>query len=168
MSVGDIPRAHWPELLEEFGRRHKSWLTTVSRFRKGDEPTVEARERPLGAVVPEMSGDQIVAVHIRFEHDPALEEDEIRIEGPATLSFLESASVFTHRLELRESSGTTCRMELRADLVAELAAEQKVDQPSDVAPLFRISPIDPTALRTTAATGRTLAAPRGTLPRARQ
>lgn len=112
MSVRDIPAAEWPVFLEEFSRGHRAWLATVDRVDPGSLRHVEAVERPLRSVTPDMSARRVVGIEIRFQEDSQA-RDAIRIEAPARLRVDETTEGTAQGLEIQDEDGECTRIRFR-------------------------------------------------------
>jgi hypothetical protein len=119
MSLREIPAAQWPEFLEDFTRGHRAWLATVDRVHPGAPVRVEAVERPLRSVTPEMSARRVVGIEIRFQEDAAV-RDAIRIDAPARVRVNETAGGTAQGLEILDEDGECTRIRFRAAPSAEM------------------------------------------------
>jgi hypothetical protein len=108
MSIREIPEANWEEFLEGFSRGHRAWLATIDSVPPG---RVDAIERRLASVTPEMRADQVVAIDIRF-HDDAREA--IRIDRPASIRVDETSEGTVQALEIVEAEGNRTRIRFRS------------------------------------------------------
>ncbi|MQA31071.1 MAG: hypothetical protein GEU82_14770 [Luteitalea sp.] len=113
MSVRDISAAEWPGFLEEFSRGHRAWLTTVDRVHPGSLAKVDAVERPLRSVTPDISARRVVGIEIRFQADSHA-RDVIRIEAPTRLRVDETAEGTAQGLEIQDEDGECTRIRFRA------------------------------------------------------
>jgi hypothetical protein len=119
MTLREIPSPQWPEFLENFTRGHRAWLATVDRMRPGAPVHVEAVERPLQSVTPEMSARRVVGIEIRFQEDsPA--RDAIRIGAPAKVVVHETKEGTAQGLEIQDEDGECTRIRFRAAPSSEL------------------------------------------------
>lgn len=113
MGVRDIPAAEWPDFLEEFTRGHRAWLTTVDRVHPGSLAQVDAVERPLRSVTPEMSARGVVGIEIRFQED-SHPRDAIRIDAPTRVRVNETEEGTARGLEIQDADGECTRLRFRA------------------------------------------------------
>ena len=119
MSVREIPAADWPEFLDQFSRGHRAWLATVDRLLPGKSRHVEAVDRPLRSVTPEISARRVVRINIRFQEDSQTREP-IRIDAPTTLRVDETAEGAARGLEIDDEDGECIRIRFRAAPMPEM------------------------------------------------
>jgi uncharacterized protein DUF5335 len=119
MSVRDIPATEWPEFLETFSRGHRAWLATVDRAKSGESGHVEAVERPLSSVTPEVSEGRVVGIEIRFQEDSQAFA-AIRIGAPARIYADDTAEGTVQGLEIRNEDGECTRIRFRAAPLPEM------------------------------------------------
>jgi hypothetical protein len=113
MSLREIPAAEWPDFLEQFSRGHRAWLATVDRAVPGAPAHVEAVERPLRSVTPEMSAGRVVGIEIRFQEDSQV-PDAIRIDAPTRVRVNETEEGTAQGLEIQDEDGECTRIRFRA------------------------------------------------------
>jgi hypothetical protein len=70
MRPRDIPRREWPEFLAEFGRRHRSWLSSI------DGP-MRVVDEPLESLAAE---DGAVLVRLRSREPLRIDAQALRVE----------------------------------------------------------------------------------------
>ena len=99
MSVRETPIDQWSEFLDQFSRGHRAWLATVDRVQPDSISHTEAIERPLGAVVPQISARRVAGIEIRFQRDSRADEP-IRIERPTSVRVDETADGTARSLEI--------------------------------------------------------------------
>ena len=75
MNQREIPRQDWPEFLESFGRRHRSWLATVEEWPREAPERTRAVDQPLESLGVE---DGAIAIHLG-------EREVLRVEAPRAL-----------------------------------------------------------------------------------
>jgi hypothetical protein len=119
MSLREIPAAKWPEFLQDFTRGHRAWLATVDRTPPGAPVRVEAIERPLRSVTPEMSARDVVAIEIRFQQDSHI-PDAIRVDAPTRIRVNETMEGTAQGLEIQDEHGDCTRVRFRAAPAAEM------------------------------------------------
>jgi len=119
MSVREIPEAEWQAFLDDFSRGHRAWLATVDRLRIGGQDHVEAVDRPLGSVTPEVDARRVVAIEIRFQEDGRASEP-ILIENPTSLRVDENEIGATRGLEIRDDEGDCTRIRFRAAPISQM------------------------------------------------
>lgn len=66
MSVHDVPRRRWVEVLQEFTRGHRGWLASVVTVGPGPELLSHTELRPLESVTVAQTGGHPTAVRVRF------------------------------------------------------------------------------------------------------
>ena len=113
MSVREIPETEWQDFLEDFSRGHRAWLATVDRLHSGGGDSVEAVDRPLGSVTPEVSAHRVIGIEIRFQEDGRASEP-IVIENPTSVRVDENEIGATRGLEIRDEEGECTRIRFRA------------------------------------------------------
>ena len=119
MILREIPATEWPEFLEDFTRGHRAWLATIERTVPGEPVHVEAAERPLQSVTPEMSANGVVAIEIRFQEDSP-GRHAIRIDAPARVRVDETREGTAHGLEILDEAGKCTRIRFRAAPATEM------------------------------------------------
>jgi hypothetical protein len=119
MSVREIPPPQWPDFLEQFSRGHRAWLATVDRVQPGAHGHVEAVERPLGSVTPDVSARRVVGIEIRFQEDSQARQP-IRIDAPARLRVDETEEGTARGLEIQDAAGECTRIRFRAAPLPEM------------------------------------------------
>ena len=112
MSVREIPTAQWQEFLEQFSRGHRAWLATVDRVQPGAPGHIEAVERPLGSVTPDVSARRVVGIEIRFQEDSHAREP-IRIDAPVRVCVDETQDGTARGLEIQDEDGECLRIRFR-------------------------------------------------------
>jgi len=75
MNQREIPRREWPQFLESFGRRHRSWLATVEEWPREAPERTRAVDQPLESLDAQ---DGAIAIHLG---DGAV----VRVEAPQSL-----------------------------------------------------------------------------------
>jgi Family of unknown function (DUF5335) len=111
MTVRDIPESEWPSALEEFSQDHHAWLTTVERIDMNGSRHVEAIERPLSAVTPEMAARRIVGIAIQFQPDS--HGSIVHVDTPTHLRVDQGHSGSAHALEIEDARGERTRIRFR-------------------------------------------------------
>ena len=119
MSAREIPPAEWPEFLEQFSRDHHAWLATVDRMNADSPGQVDAVERPLGSVVPQMTARRIERIEVRFQEDSRARE-AIRIEAPTSIRVDETAEGVVRGLEIVDEKGKCTRVRFRTAPLPEM------------------------------------------------
>jgi len=112
MSVRDIPRSEWPTARQEFSNDHRAWLATVERIDVVGERHVEAVERPLSAVTPEMEARRVVGIAIQFQADS--HSRTVHVNTPTRLRVDQSDGGTARALEIEAANGERTRIRFRA------------------------------------------------------
>ena len=85
-----------------------------------DSPSqVDAVERPLGSVVPQMNARRIERIEVRFQEDPRARE-AIRIEAPTSIRVDETAEGVVRGLEIVDEKGKCTRVRFRTAPLPEM------------------------------------------------
>lgn len=114
MSVREIPSGEWQSYLQQFSRDHRAWLATVERVDAGGAPSrVEAVERPLDAVTPEVAARRVVGIAIQFQEDPS-RGDALHVDTPTHLRVDETSDGSARALEIEDQRGACTRIRFRS------------------------------------------------------
>jgi hypothetical protein len=113
MTARDIPQNEWPSILEEFSREHRAWLATVERIDSIGSRHVEALERPLNAVTPEMAARRVVSIAIQFQTE-SQGDNVIQIETPTHLRMDHGDTGTARGLEIEDEHGERIYIRFRA------------------------------------------------------
>jgi hypothetical protein len=113
VSVRDIPQSEWPAVLEEFSREHRAWLATVERIDSSGARHVDALQRPLDAVTPEIAARRVVAIAIQFQPD-ARSGDVIHVNTPTHVRLDQGETGRARGLEIEDEHGGRTRIRFRA------------------------------------------------------
>lgn len=109
----DIPQNEWPAVLEEFSRDHRAWLATVERIDSAGSCHVEALERPLSAVTPEMAARRVTGISIEFQPD-SHGINAVHVDTPTRLCMDRTAVGTARGLEIEDKKGERTRIRFRA------------------------------------------------------
>jgi hypothetical protein len=109
----EIPQNEWPAALEEFSRDHRAWLATVERIDSAGSYHVEAIERPLGAVTPEIAARRVTGISIQFQPD-SHGRNVVHVDAPAHLRIERSDMGAARALEIEDKKGERTRIRFRA------------------------------------------------------
>jgi len=112
MSLRDIPRSEWATALQAFTNDHRAWLATVERIDVVGARHLEAVERPLSAVMPEMEARRVVGIAIQFQADS--HSKMVHVETPTRLRLDQSDSGTAGALEIEARNGERTRIRFRA------------------------------------------------------
>jgi hypothetical protein len=113
MTASDIPQSEWPTVLEEFSREHRAWLATVERIDPIGSRHVEASERPLNAVTPEITARRVVGIAIQFQAD-SHGANVVHIDTPTHVRMNLSETGSSRGLEIEDELGGCTRILFRA------------------------------------------------------
>jgi hypothetical protein len=113
MTASDIPQSEWPTVLEEFSREHRAWLATVERIGPIGSRRVEALERPLNAVTPEITARRVVGIAIQFQADSD-GINVVHIDTPTHLRMNRTDTGSSRGLEIEDERGECTRIRFRA------------------------------------------------------
>ena len=119
MSMRDVPSAQWPQFLDAFSRQHRAWLATIERAQAGSLAHVEAAERPLASVTPQVMAGGVAAIEIRLQDDSRA-SPLIRIVAPRTIRVDESPRGTAQALEIIDDHDERTRIRFRAAPPAEM------------------------------------------------
>jgi hypothetical protein len=127
MSVHDVPRSRWADVLEQFSRGHRGWLASVVRVRPGPELMSHTDSRPLDSVTVTPSAGRPSAIRVRFQGGPT-----VCIRAPRTLGVDRRDDGAECALEIDAAEGMFVRIVFRAT-----ALPQEVD---GIAPAELVEP----------------------------
>jgi hypothetical protein len=113
MTAPDIPRSEWPAVLEEFSREHRAWLATVEHIDSVGSRHIEAAERPLNSVTPEMASRRVVGIDIQFQADSE-GSDVIHVDTPTHVRMDRTDTGTARGLEIQDRRGGCTRIRFRA------------------------------------------------------
>lgn len=114
MSVREIPAGEWQDYLQQFSREHRAWLATVERVHAGGAPPeIQAVERPLDAVTPEVAARRVVGIDIQFQQD-APTGAALHVATPTHLRVDETAEGSARALEIEDQRGDCTRIRFRS------------------------------------------------------
>jgi hypothetical protein len=119
MSMRDVPPAQWPQFLDEFSRQHRAWLATIERTHAGSLAHIEAVERPLASVTPQVMAGGVAGIEIRLQDDSQA-SPPIRILAPRTIRVDESPRGTAQALEIIDEQDERTRIRFRAAPLAEM------------------------------------------------
>ena len=108
MNQREIPRQDWPEFLESFGRRHRSWLATVEEWPREAPERTRAVDQPLESLGVE---DGAIAIHLG-------EREVLRVDAPQALRVDVTERGEELGLDLDSARGVT-RLRFRAAALPE-------------------------------------------------
>jgi hypothetical protein len=110
--IRDIPSSQWTNFLDEFSRTHRAWLATVDTLWPDDGVRVDAVERPLRSVSPEMEANRIVGLDIRFQDEGAL-RSTVHVPTPVAIRVDETSEGTTRGVEIVDTEGRRTRIRFR-------------------------------------------------------
>jgi hypothetical protein len=119
MTMRDVPAPQWPEFLDQFSREHRAWLATIERGHPGAAIQVEVFERPLAAVVPDVTAQGIAGIEIRLQEDSQASQP-IRILAPKSVRVDETPRGTAQGLEIVDAHDQPTRIRFRAAPLPEM------------------------------------------------
>jgi hypothetical protein len=114
MSVHDIPRSRWADVLEQFSRGHRGWLASVVTVRPGPELTSHTDWRPLESVTVTRTAGRPTAIRVTFQGGPT-----VRVRAPRTLGVDRRDDGAERALEIDAAEGEFVRIVFRATALPE-------------------------------------------------
>jgi hypothetical protein len=108
MNQRDIARKDWPQFLDSFARRHRSWLATVEDWSREAPERTRAVDQPLESLAVEEG-----AIAIRLG-----ESEVLRVEAPQALRVDVTERGEELGLDLDHARGVT-RLRFRAAALPE-------------------------------------------------
>ncbi len=112
MSTREIPTDQWRSFLDQFSRDHRAWLATIECVGHGTATSIEAFERPLASVVPQMAGSRVARIDIRFQQD-SHEREPIHVDAPTSIRVDETSQGVARGLEILDDDGVSTRVRFR-------------------------------------------------------
>lgn len=107
----DLAPSEWKEFLEDFSRTHRAWLATIDTVSYGRPARVRIIQRRLRSLVPDMRGDRIMGLEIRF-HEKSNVESAVQITAPVTVRVDETPDGDARGLEIVDGTGNRTRIRL--------------------------------------------------------
>ena len=114
MSVHDIPRSRWADVLEQFSRGHRGWLASVVTVRPGPELMSHTDWRPLDSVTVTPSAGRPSAIRVKFQGGPT-----VCVRVPRTLGVDRRDDGAERALEIDNAGGEFVRVVFRATALLE-------------------------------------------------
>lgn len=114
MSVHDVPRSRWADVLEQFSRGHRGWLTSVVTVRPGPELMSHTDWRPLDSVTVTPSAGRPSAIRVKFQGGPT-----VCVRVPRTLGVDRRDDGAERALEIDAAGGEFVRIVFRATALPE-------------------------------------------------
>jgi hypothetical protein len=114
MSVHDVPRSRWADVLEQFSRGHRGWLASVVTVRPGPELMFHTDSRPLDSVTVTPSAGRPSAIRVTFQGGPT-----VCIRAPRTLGVDRRDDGAERALEIDAAEGEFVRIVFRATALPE-------------------------------------------------
>jgi hypothetical protein len=117
MTTRSVPAPQWESFLAGFGRAHRAWLTTVETAAQDRVPRVDARWRPLDAVVTIQDRGQLTAIEVYFQDDemPTM----IHVSNPRALRVEETPEGGERGIEIDDQDGVCTRIRFRTSPLPE-------------------------------------------------
>jgi len=114
MSVCDVPRSRWADVLGQFSRSHRGWLASVATVRPGPELVSHTDSRPLESVTLMQAGGRPTAVRVMFRGGP-----DVCVSAPRTLAVDRTHDGAERALEIDAAGGVFVRIAFRATALPE-------------------------------------------------
>ena len=114
MSVHDVPRRRWMEVLEEFSRDHRGWLASVVTVGPDPELVSSTTLRPLESVTVGPDEGRPTALRVGFQGGPA-----VFVTAPRTLAVDRRHDGAERALEINAADATFVRIAFRATALPE-------------------------------------------------
>ena len=114
MSVHDVPRRRWTDMLEDFSRGHRGWLASVVTVGPGPELLSHTEFRPLESVTVAQTGGRPTAVRVGFQGGPT-----VLVEAPRTLGVDRRDDGAERALEIGAADAKFVRIAFRATALPE-------------------------------------------------
>jgi Family of unknown function (DUF5335) len=108
----EIPSSQWAAFLDEFSRTHRAWRATVDLVEPGKGLHVDAVERPLRSVSPNIQADRIVSVDIRFQENGE-PRSSVQVQTPVAIRIEETSEGTTRGVEIIDTEGRCTRIRFR-------------------------------------------------------
>ena len=114
MSVHNIPRSCWTDVLEEFSRGHRGWLASAVTVGPGPELVSRTESRPLESIAVAQTGGRPMAVCVRFHGGPT-----VVVKAPRTLAVDRRDDGADRALEIDAADAEFVRIAFRATALPE-------------------------------------------------
>lgn len=108
----DLAPSEWKEFLEDFSRTHRAWLATIDTVSYGRPARVRIIQRRLRSLVPDMCGDRVMGLEIRFQEKSHF-ESAVQITAPVTVRVDETPEGDARGLEIVDETGSRTRIRLQ-------------------------------------------------------
>ena len=112
MGFRDVPINEWPQFLQDFSRGHRAWLATVDRLSPGAAHSDDVVERPLRSITPEVRGNRVVSIEIRFQ-EASHAREAVRIDAPTSVRVDETSEGTARGIEVVDENGDRTRVHFR-------------------------------------------------------
>lgn len=114
MSVHDVPRSRWADVLEQFSRGHRGWLASLVTVRPGPELASRTDWYPLESVTVAQTERHTTAIRVAFQSGPI-----VCVRAPRTLGVDRRDDGAERALEIDAAEGEFVRMVFRATALPE-------------------------------------------------
>ena len=114
MSVHNVPRSRWADVLEQFSRGHRGWLASVVTVRPGPELTSHTDWRPLESVTVTPPAGRPTAICVTFQGGPTF-----CVRAPRSLGVDRRDDGAERALEIDAADGEFVRIVFRATALPE-------------------------------------------------
>lgn len=114
MSVCDVPRSRWADVLGQFSRSHRGWLARAVTVRPGPELMSHTDWYPLESVTLTWNGGRATAVRVAFQGGP-----DVCVGGPRAVAVDRTLDGAERALEIDAAGGVFVRIVFRATALPE-------------------------------------------------
>ena len=114
MSVHDVPRSRWADVLEQFSRGHRGWLVRLVTVRSGAELASCTDWHPLESVTPALTGGRTTAICVKLQGGPT-----VSVSAPRTLGVDRRDDGAERALEIDAAEREFVRIVFRATALPE-------------------------------------------------
>lgn len=114
MSVHDVPRSRWADVLEQFSRGHRGWLVSLVTVRPGAELASCTDWHPLESVTVARTGGRTTAIRVKLQGGPT-----VCVRAPRTLGVDRRDDGAERALEIDAAEGEFVRIVFRATALPE-------------------------------------------------
>jgi hypothetical protein len=109
VSVCDVPRSRWADVLGQFSRSHRGWLASAVTVRRAPELTSQTGWHPLESVTLTQAGGRPTAVRVAFQGGP-----DVHVGGPRALALDRTLDGAERALEIDAAGDVFVRIVFRA------------------------------------------------------
>jgi hypothetical protein len=114
MSVHNVPRARWADVLEQFSRGHRGWLASLVTVGPGPELASRTDWYPLESVTVAQTGGRTTAIRVKLQGGAT-----VCVSAPRTLGVDRRDDGAERALEIDAAEGEFVRIAFRATALPE-------------------------------------------------